>query len=474
MTAETRTAGGGPVTTRQKTFLGHPHGLFFLFSTELWERFAYYGMVAILVLYMQNHLFQPGHAEHVIGYGPIKRALEGVFGPLSPQAMASQIYGIYGFLTYAAPTLGGIVADRFLGQRKSVLVGAMMLSAGYFALSVEALFFVGFPLVFLGNGLFKPNISTQVGNLYAPGDGKRDSAFSIFYVGINIGGILGPFICGYLGEEVAWAYGFIAAGIGLAGGLLIYMRGLRELPADALTKARAAEAEATKLNAGEWRRVWALVLLAVLNAFFWGAWYLQFNIMNTWADVNTERHLESFDYTVPTTWFQMVNGVFILSLTPLVTGLWARQARRGREPSTAVKMAIGCIILGLSFLFMLLPVALLGPSGKANLWWLVAFYAIYTLGELYVSPIGLALVTKVAPARIVSMMMGLWLMSYAVGNYIAGYIGSLWDKMSMSSFFVLSAAIPIVAGIAIWAVSGRLRPILERAQPDEALTPGLA
>lgn len=457
-----------------KTFLGHPRGLFFLFSTELWERYAYYGMVAILVLYMQKHLFQPGHAEHVLGYGPMKRGLEWIYGPLSAQAMASHVYGVYILLSYAAPTLGGIVADRFLGQRKAVLFGATFLSAGYFAMSFEALFFVGFPLVFLGNGLFKPNISTQVGNMYEPGDLKRDSAFSIFYVGINIGGILGPLICGYLGEDVGWPFGFIAAGVGIAGGLVIYMRGLRELPLDALTKAKANQVVKAPLGREGWGAVWALLGLAVLNIFFWGAWYLQFNIMNTWADEKTERHIAMFDWTVPTTWFQTVNGIFILSLTPLVTGLWARQAKRRREPSTATKMAIGCVLLGLSFLFMLLPVASLGPDGKTSLWWLIGFYVIYTLGELYVSPIGLALVTKVAPARIVSMMMGLWLASYAIGGLIAGEIGALWEKMSMSSFFILAAAIPIAAGFAIWAVSRPLQPILERAQPDDALTPGVA
>jgi POT family proton-dependent oligopeptide transporter len=463
-----------PVTSAAKptTFLGHPRGLFFLFSTELWERYAYYGMVAILVLYMQNYLFLPGHAEHVIGYAPIKRGLEAVFGPLSAQAMASQVYGIYGFLTYAAPLLGGIVADRFLGQRKAVLFGAILLSAGYFALSVEAFFFVGFPLVFFGNGLFKPNISTQVGNLYAPGDLKRDSAFSIFYVGINIGGILGPFICGYLGEDVGWAYGFIAAGVGIAAGLLIYLRGLRDLPTDALSKSRANAVSHSPFGREEWRSIGALIILAVFNIFFWGAWYLQFNIMNLWADKYTERHIALFDFTVPTTWFLVVNGIFILALTPFVTGLWAWQAKRGREPSTATKMAIGCLLLGLSFIFMLLPVASLGADMKAGTWWLVAFYAIYTLGELYVSPIGLALVTKVAPARIVSMMMGFWLMSYAVGNFIAGYLGSLWETLGMKTFFLMAAAIPIAAGIGIWAVSKKLRPILERNRSVEP-TPGV-
>jgi POT family proton-dependent oligopeptide transporter len=475
------------------TFLGHPRGLLYLFSTELWERFAYYGMIAILVLYMQNYLFTPGRAEHVLGYGVVKSGLEFFFGPLTPQAMASLIYGIYGFLTYAAPFFGGIVADNLLGQRKAVLFGAILLSAGYFALSFEALFFVGFPLVFLGNGLFKPNISTQVGNMYKPGDLMRDRAFSIFYVGINIGGILGPFICGYLGEDVGWRYGFIAAGIGLIGGLLIYMRGLPKLPSDALTTARQTKAVHAPFGPAEWAAVKALGVITFFNIFFWASWYLQFNIMNTWADKFTDRVVPfspigfAFDvpvfgwhislYTpevIPTTWFQMINGFFILGLTPFVAGLWARQARTGREPTTASKMAIGCVVLGLSFVFMLLPVASLGPTMKVSSWWLVAFYAIYTVGELYVSPIGLALVTKVAPARIVSMMMGVLLFSYAVGNFIAGLIGSLWEKLGMHAFFIVAAIIPIAAGLAIWAISKPLRPILERKHVPEALTPGVA
>jgi proton-dependent oligopeptide transporter, POT family len=189
-------------------------------------------------------------------------------------------------------------------------------------------------------------------------------------------------------------------------------------------------------------------------------WYLQFNIMTLWADKNTERHLALFNFTVPVTWFQAINGIFIFALTPVVTTLWARQATRGREPNSAAKMGIGGILLGLSFLFMLAPVASLDANGKTSLWWLIAFYGIYTAGELYFSPIGLALVTKVAPKRIVSMMMGFWLLSYAVGSFVAGWLGSYWEKMSMSSFFLLSAAIPIVAGIVVLLLSRRLRPII--------------
>jgi POT family proton-dependent oligopeptide transporter len=445
------------------TFIGHPRGLLYLFSTELWERYAYYGMIALLTLYMVNYLFQPGHVEHVLGYPQIKHFVETWIAhrELSTQAFASQVYGIYGFLVYFAPLLGGFVADQYLGQRKAVLVGAVLLSAGYFMMSVESLFFFSIPMVFLGNGLFKPNISTQVGNLYTHGDPRHDRAFSIFYVGINIGGVLGPLICGTLGEEVAWTYGFIAAGVGIAGGAIIYLYGLRYLPPDALTRKRAEKTVHDPFTGREWQRVGALLLLSLLNAFFWGVWYLQFNIMNLWADKNTERHIAMFDFTVPTTWFQTVNGIFIFALTPVVTTIWARQAVRGREPNSAAKMGIGGILLGLSYLFMLGAVASLGPDMKTNMLWLVVFYAIYTAGELYFSPIGLALVTKVSPKRIVSMMMGFWLLSYALGNFAAGWLGSYWETMSMSSFFILSATIPIVAGIVVLLLSRRLKPIIE-------------
>jgi POT family proton-dependent oligopeptide transporter len=412
---------------------------------------------------MVNYLFQPGHVEHVLGYVQIKHFVETWIAhrPLSSQAFASQVYGIYGFLVYFAPLLGGIVADQFLGQRKAVLVGAILLAAGYFMMSVEALFFFSIPMVFLGNGLFKPNISTQVGNLYVHGDPRHDRAFSIFYVGINIGGVLGPLVCGTLGEEVAWSYGFIAAGVGIAAGAFIYLYGLRHLPQDALTRKRADKVAHEPFTSMEWKRVGALLLLSLLNAFFWGVWYLQFNIMNLWADKNTERHIAMFDFTVPTTWFQTVNGIFIFALTPMITTLWARQAARGREPNSAAKMGIGGILLGFSFLFMLAAVASLDAEMKTSMLWLIVFYAIYTAGELYFSPIGLALVTKVSPRRIVSMMMGFWLLSYAVGNFFAGALGSYWESMSMSSFFLVSAAIPIVAGIVVLLLSRRLRPIIE-------------
>lgn len=462
MVIESAPAGFPVDRAKPRDFLGHPKGLSFLFGTEMWERFAHYGLLSILILYMVNYLFLPGHVESVIGYGPIKTSFETVFGPLSVQAFASQVYGAYGFLAYFAPFFGGIIADRFLGQRRTVIAGATLMSIGYFMMSVEALFFVSFIFIVLGNGLFKPNISTQVGNLYAPGDHRHDRAFSIFYVGINLGGLFGPFICGYLGEDVSWRYGFISVGAGLVLGLMIYLYGLRFIPQDALARAKATKQENKPLTAPEIKAVLALIALTVLSALFWSAWYLQFNILNLWADEFTDREIDLFGWhrTIPTTWFQMINPIFILALTPVVTRIWAKQAERDREPSTVVKMAIGCFLMAFSFIFMLAPVATLG-TGKASAYWLVAFFLIYTAGELYVSPIGLALVTKVAPPRVVSMMMGVWFISYSIGFYLSGLLGSFWEAMSKSAFFLMTAAIPAVAGAAIWAFSGPLKPMLD-------------
>jgi POT family proton-dependent oligopeptide transporter len=459
----TRLAALPETEVRQGEFLGHPKGLSYLFMTELWERYGHYGLLALLVLYMVNYLFQPGHVEQVLLYMPIKAAFESVFGPLGIQAFASQVYGVFIGLVYFAPFFGGIVADRILGQRKAVIWGAALMAAGYFMLGFEPLFFLSFPALIVGNGLFKPNISTQVANLYKPGDPRHDRAFSIFYVGINIGGVLGPFICGYLGERVGWAYGFISVGVGLVLALAIYLYGLRYVPPDNLTRSRVAHVERKPLTQSEKKAAWALVILTALSAFFWAAWYLQFNTMNLWADVHTDRDIDLLGWhaTIPTTWFQMVNGFYIFGLTPIVTSIWARQAARRREPTTVVKMAIGCFLLSASFLFMLIPVALLGPDGRTGMIWLILFYGIYTAGELYVSPVGLALVTKVAPPRIVSMMMGVWFIAYFIGGYLAGLMGSYWEAMSMSRFFILVALVPALAGAAIWAFNRPLKPILE-------------
>jgi POT family proton-dependent oligopeptide transporter len=440
---------------------GHPKGLTFLFTTEMWERFSYYGMRALLVLYMTKYLLIPAHADNVLGLAGLKRGLEAVFGPLDVQPFSSQIYGLYTALVYLTPVFGGLLADRVLGQRRTVIIGAILMAIGHFLMAVEQLFLFALTALILGNGAFKPNISTQVGGLYPPGDRRRDRAYSIFYVGINVGAFLAPLVCGTLGEQAGWHYGFAAAGVGMLIGLAIYLYAMPLLPPDELQKARAAHVEKRPLNRGEWRAIAALLVLFIPNTLFWATYEQAGNTVALWADANTDRAINLLFWAgeIPTTWFQAFNPFMIFAFTPFVVALWTRQAARGTEPSTISKMALGCLGVAAANLIMALA-AFQAGGGKASWLWLFWYFVVVTVGELYLSPVGLSLVTKVAPARILSMMMGVWLATSFVGNFLAGYIGSFWSRMDKPEFFLLVAAIAALASAAIFACRWPLRGTL--------------
>ncbi|MGB6540949.1 MAG: peptide MFS transporter [Xanthobacteraceae bacterium] len=461
MAERAHSAGDAMMPARTDLF-GHPKGLTFLFTTEMWERFSYYGMRALLVLYMTKYLLVPEHSGNVLGLAGLKRGLEAVFGPLDVQPFSSQIYGLYTALVYLTPVFGGLLADRLLGQRRTVIIGAILMAIGHFLMAVEQLFLFALAALILGNGAFKPNISTQVGGLYPPGDRRRDRAYSIFYVGINVGAFLAPLVCGTLGEQAGWHYGFAAAGVGMLIGLAIYLYAMPLLPPDELQKARAAHVEKRPLDRGEWRAVAALLVLFVPNTLFWATYEQAGNTVALWADANTDRAINLFFWAgeIPTTWFQAFNPFMIFAFTPFVVALWTRQAARGTEPSTISKMALGCLGVAAANLIMALA-AFQAGGGKASWLWLFWYFAVVTVGELYLSPVGLSLVTKVAPARILSMMMGVWLATSFVGNFLAGYIGSFWSRMDKPEFFLLVAAIAALASAAIfacrWPLRGSLR-----------------
>ncbi len=445
------------------TIFGHPKGLAVLFGTEMWERFNYYGMRALLVLYMVKYLFLPGHVEHVLGFSALKGALESMFGPLETQPLTSQIYGFYTAFVYMTPFFGGMIADRVLGQRRSVYVGGLLMAAGEFLLTRDALFFPGLLAIILGNGLFKPNISTQVGGLYAPGDNRRDRAYSIFYVGVNLGAFMAPLVAGTLGEEVGWHLGFAAAGIGMLIGLVTYALGQRHLPPDELTKSKAARKDHKPLDGEEWKAVFALLTITVLVSFFWATYEQSGNTMSLWADENTDRTVALFGHSwvIPVTWFQSVNPIMIFAFTPAIIWAWARQTRKGTEPSTVNKMAIGCFLVTVSNLVMA-GAAILSGGDKASWFWIILYNTTLTLGELYLSPVGLSLVSKVAPARIVSAMMGIWFIANFMGNLLSGYLGSFWSRMEKPHFFLMIAGISFMAGLAIAAFNRTLKPILKQ------------
>jgi POT family proton-dependent oligopeptide transporter len=440
------------------TFLGHPKGLSVLFATEMWERFSYYGMRALLVLYMVKYLLQPEHADGVLGLAQVRQGLEFLFGPLEVQPFASQIYGLYTSLVYLTPIFGGMLADRVLGQRRTVVLGAVLMAMGHFMMAFESLFLLALLTLIIANGAFKPNTSTQVGGLYAPGDPRRDRAFSIFYVGINLGAFLSPLICGTLGEELGWHYGFTAAGVGMTLGLVIYLSGYSTLPPDELHKSTGPRSPLTR---DEKRAVYALLALFIPVTFFWATYEQQGNTIALWADDFTDRSINLLVWQgeIPTTWFQAFNPFMIFAFTPFIVALWARQARQGREANTVAKMAIGCFWVALSYLILVVPAWQIG-TGKASWLWLFAYFVLITIGELYLSPVSLSLVSKVAPGRILSMMMGIWLATSFTGNFLSGWLGSFWSSMDKAGFFLLMAAITGAAGVVIWAFDRPLRPML--------------
>ncbi|MBV8510447.1 MAG: peptide MFS transporter, partial [Xanthobacteraceae bacterium] len=427
------------------------------------ERFSYYGMRALLTLYMVKYLLLPDRINQVWGEPALRSALETLFGPLGVQPFASQIYGLYTSLVYFTPILGGLIADRVLGQRRTVIIGAALMAIGHFMMASERLFLLALIMLVLGNGAFKPNISTQVGALYSPGDPRRDRAFSIFYVGINVGAFFAPLVSGTLAVAFGWHYGFAAAGIGMLIGLAIYLKARSVLPPDEFERQQAQPRH--PLTQDERRGLFGLAILFVPVTLFWATYEQQGNTIALWAEDYTVR---SFDLgfwrgEVPAELFQSINPFLIFAFTPFIVALWSRQAQRGSEPSTVNKMAFGC--LGIAFANLLMVAAAAGSAAKGNAavsaTWLLGYFVIVTLGELYLSPTGLSLVTKVAPARYLSMTMGVWLATSFLGNFIAGWLGSFWSGMEKRDFFLMIAAIAAAAAAVIFACNRPLRSALK-------------
>jgi POT family proton-dependent oligopeptide transporter len=420
----------------------HPRGLSTLFFTEMWERFSYYGMRAFLILYMTAPVVGGG-----LGF-PVERA--------------ASIYGTYTGSAWAATILGGLIADRGLGQYRSVLVGGIIIALGHFTLAFRALpfFYTGLALIVIGTGLLKPNVSAMVGSLYEEGDKRRDAGFSIFYMGINLGAFLGPLIAGYLAQKVDWHVGFACAGVGMVLGLAQYIIGKERLR-PALNKLSFRQKEAASSKASgvgfttqEWKKMATVGILFVFAALFWGAYEQGGSTLNLFADRYTR--LTMFGFAFPASWFQAVPAAFVILLAPVMAALWVRLGPR--EPSSPSKFAIGLFFAGLSFL-LLIPAASYAQGDSGNLvspWWLVVSYFVVEIGELALSPVGLSVVTKLAPGRVVGLMMGVWLLSTAVGNKLAGWTAGFFNTLPLPTLFGYVAAVMLVSA-AILAIL--IRPI---------------
>ena len=440
----------------QSEIFGHPKGLFVLFFTEMWERFSYYGMRAILVLYLvtQSTGDNPG------------------LGWTSGDALA--LYGWYTMLVYVASIPGGWIADRLIGQKKSVLIGGLTLCLGHSILAVEQMwaFYSGLGLIIAGVGLLKPNISTMVGGLYEQGDIRRDKGFTIFYIGINIGAFLSSLIVGYVGEVHGWHYGFGLAGIGMLLGQLVYMAGQKHLihVGNLLTKTENPE-EKEKYNQPltkiEIDRVKVLLLSFLIVIVFWGAFEQAGGLMNIYTLEKTNRVIAGM--TIPASVFQSLNAAFIILLGTSVAGYWASRSSKNKEASSLFKMAVGTMIMGTGFFFMSAASAEFDTNGSSAMYWLVLAYLFHTIGELCASPVALSFITKLAPVKYASIMMGVYFAMTGFGNKLAGFLGESASDLGEFVIFTGIATFCIAFGLLIIVFKKHLNALTHGAE-DESQT----
>ena len=444
-----------------RDLFGHPRGLTYLFGTEMWERFSYYGMRALLVYYLTKYVLLPGHVEHVLLYPQIKAFYEWMSGTLNVQQIASLIYGTYTGLIYATPLLGGWIADRYIGQRRTVMIGIILMAFGHFMMAAEQLLFPALLLLIVGGGFFKTNTSAQVGMLYASADNRRDRAYSVYYVGTNLGAFLAPLVAGTLGEELGWHYGFAAAGVGMLIALAVYLRGWHDLPPERTSE--RGRTDFKPLDRKEWKSVGALILLVLPITLWWACYEQQGNTIALWASDNTDRTLIPglIAWQIPATWFQAINPLMIFTFTPFLIALWASQAKKMREPSSLVKIVYGCFLQAASYL--ILAFAAWYTGGVHASWlWTALYFAVITTGELYLSPISMSLYSKIAPLRIASLMMAVnFLPNFLGGGFLEGWLGTYWTVMSKPAFFLMIAAVGVLAGLVIWAMERPLRSLLQ-------------
>jgi proton-dependent oligopeptide transporter, POT family len=438
-------------------FMGHPRGLFYLAFTEAWERFSYYGMTALLALYMVNQLLLPGHVEHIAGFAGFRAVVESVVGPLSTQALASQIFGLYSGFVYFTPLLGGFVADRWTGQRTGVVIGAVCMSAGHIAMTFDRSFLLALLALVVGSGFLKGNISAQVGAVYpADDETRRSRGFIIFSTAINIGAVAGPIVCGLLAQVYGWHVGFGVAAIFMLVGLATYLYGYRYLPArvERRTVARAG------LTAAERRTVAALIAVLIVSIFQSVAYSQIFNVNPIWIQQHVAGEVAGFQIPVP--WYQAVNSVSSIASVPLLFWIWRRQGRSGREPDELAKIGMGSWIAAASNLILVFASVIAGGAPVHPIW-PILYSAGLGICFLYYWPTLLALVSRAAPAAVNATLMGLAFMSLFVANNLVGWIGGFYERVTPAQFWAIHAGISIAGALLVMLLGRRLGRALQPA-----------
>jgi POT family proton-dependent oligopeptide transporter len=440
---------------------GHPRGLYYLAFTELWERFSYYGMTALLALYMTKQLLLPGHAENVLGLTALRHLFE-FRGPMSNLAFASLIYGWYGGLVYFTPMLGGLIADKFLGAKRTVVLGALLMSAGHLAMSFDQSFLLALGLLVLGSGCLKGNISAQVGALYPlEAESLRDRGFTIFSTAINIGAVIGPLATGGVAAIYGWHAGFALAAVLMLLALAIYLAGQRHLPE--ASHPADQPAEVAPLTVPERRRVWNLLAVIALTIPANIAYTMIWSIGIIWIDQHVS--LGTPLGPVPSSWFNSVDSFGSIAAAPILIVLWAWQARRGNEPDSLGKIGIGLALVGLSALLMAIGNLTAATPDSVAVGWALTGYLGMGLAFMYYWPVTLALVSKSAPRTIVSTLMGATFLSMFIGTTTMGWIGSFYDQMRPAAFWTLDGTIALAGALLVFAVRGPLTRALEPRAP---------
>ncbi len=421
--------------TVERSWFGHPRGLTVLFLTNMWEQFSYYGMRALLVYYMTKEL---------------------LFG----QAHASVIYGIYTAGAYFTPIVGGLIADRWLGKRRAIIIGGSIMAAGHFMMTFPPLFYPALATIALGNGLFLPSLPSQIDDLYEPGDPRIGRAYNVYYVGVNVGGFLAPLACGTLGELYGWHWGFGLAGIGMCAGLAIYLWGQRYLPAQTKTPNDAAGI----IPRGRFDRqtVFLLILIAIAVTVFRGAYEQIGNTVALWADKGVDKSVGTF--AIPMSWFISLNPLFVMLLTPPLLAWWRYRSAKGQPEAPVRRMATGALIVAVAFL-MLAVLAWTHGSSRTAWPWFVLFFVILTLGELFILPTGLGLFARLAPAGLGATTVAAWFLASFTGSLFGGIVGTLWTRMERDVFFAMLAGIALLAACMLRLTDAREQQIrLKRRQ----------
>lgn len=447
---------------KRTAFFGHPAGLSWLSGAEFWERFSYYGMQALLVLYMTHYLLLPGHVEQVWAFVPFRRAVEAIYGRLTPAQLASIIFGFYAGFVYVTPLLGGWLADRWLGRTRTVTIGALLMALGHFMMAFEASFLFALLSLLIGVGCFKGNIAAQVGELYADDDPRRADGFQIYYLGIQIAVIISPFVCGTLGETVSWPWGFGAAGVGMLIGLATYLLGRSSLPPE---KARAGDALRPPLTGRDGVTIAILVgLVAVLGLSLVGNMQI-FNAYLIWAQKNFQ--LVFFGKTMPITWMLSVDAFVSTILMAGPVMFWHWWARRWTEPDEITKIVIGVAIAALAPTILAVASWVVASTGHpVSLAWAIAFHVLNDLGFANSVPVSLALYSRAAPKDLSGMMVAVNFLQFFVAYMIVGYLGSLLDVMPATQFWLLHVGLMVISAAILIAARYLAGNILAPAYED--------